>query len=94
MRNFFTSRRSLLAMASTVFLGLLSHTASAQTYPDKPVRIVVGGPAGGAADVTARLLAEKCHPSWGNPFWSTTSRVQGACSAFRSCSNHREMVTP
>lgn len=63
----FLPKRSLIVAAASVFLGVLSHTASAQTYPDKPVRIVVGAPAGGAADVTARLLAEKMSPVLGQP---------------------------
>lgn len=32
--------------------------AQAQTFPDKPIRIVVGAPAGGSADVIARVLSE------------------------------------
>ena len=33
--------------------------ASAQSYPQKPVRIVVGVPAGGTTDVVARLVGQK-----------------------------------
>jgi tripartite-type tricarboxylate transporter receptor subunit TctC len=40
---------------------------SAQSYPNGPVRIVVGFAAGGAADATARLIAPKLHQLWGQP---------------------------
>src|SRR5688500_8567295 len=33
--------------------------ASAQTYPQKPIRLVVGVPAGGTTDVVARLVGQK-----------------------------------
>lgn len=36
----------------------------AQTYPDRPVRIIVGLPPGGGVDFIARVLAQKLSESW------------------------------
>jgi tripartite-type tricarboxylate transporter receptor subunit TctC len=41
--------------------------ASAQTFPNKPVRIVVPYPAGGPIDMTTRPLAQKLTDAMGNP---------------------------
>ena len=59
-------RRALLAFAATAVLGHQG-SACAQTYPDKPIRIVVGGPAGGAVDVTARMMGERMSAILGQP---------------------------
>ena len=40
-------------------------TAGAQTFPAKPVRIVVPFPAGGGLDFTTRVLAQKLSAAWG-----------------------------
>jgi tripartite-type tricarboxylate transporter receptor subunit TctC len=41
-------------------------TASAATgYPDKPIRFIVGFPAGGGSDILARVIGQKLHESWG-----------------------------
>jgi hypothetical protein len=44
---------------------LLSSVVLAQNYPTKSVRFMVGFAAGGAADITARILAQKLSELWG-----------------------------
>jgi tripartite-type tricarboxylate transporter receptor subunit TctC len=50
-----------LARPLALVLGLLAFVsvASAQTYPDRPITLVVPYPAGGGNDVLARLVAER-----------------------------------
>ena len=47
---------------------LSSAAALAQTYPDRPVKIVVGFPAGGPTDIVARLFSERAGASLHQPF--------------------------
>ena len=46
---------------------LLALAAGAQTFPSKPVRIVIGFPAGGPLDQHARLLSERLQAVLGQP---------------------------
>jgi len=46
---------------------LCSLTAGAQTYPARPVKIIVTIPPGGAPDIVARVIGEKIGPSLGQP---------------------------
>jgi tripartite-type tricarboxylate transporter receptor subunit TctC len=56
--------RIALALAC---IGLSAGPAHAQTYPTKPVTIVVTLAAGGAADVIARAVAQRLTEEWGQP---------------------------
>jgi len=47
-----------LAAALLITYTLVTVTASAQTYPDRPVIMIVAFPPGGAADATARILQD------------------------------------
>jgi tripartite-type tricarboxylate transporter receptor subunit TctC len=42
-------------------------TAHAQTYPTKPIRIIIPFPIGGIADVFARIIGAKLNEAWGQP---------------------------
>ena len=57
-------RRRLASLLALAPLAMALHApASAQTWPDKPLRIMVGASAGGGTDILARLLAEKMGPA-------------------------------
>jgi len=51
-------RRFLHLSAGAAMVPLMLRTTAAQTYPTKPVRIVVGYPAGGSSDFHARLMGQ------------------------------------
>jgi tripartite-type tricarboxylate transporter receptor subunit TctC len=53
-----------LAIAVVLFC---AHAAFAQTYPTKPVRLIVGFPPGGAVDMVARAVAQELQESLAHP---------------------------
>jgi tripartite-type tricarboxylate transporter receptor subunit TctC len=56
---FYVSAASAFALAAGVAtLPVPPSLARAQTYPTRPVRIIVGAPAGGGIDINARLIAQ------------------------------------
>lgn len=57
------SRRLALGL-----LALLGSGAMAQTYPSKPVKVVVGYSAGGAVDIIARTVGQSMSAAMGQPF--------------------------
>ena len=60
-RSYFIKTLVALAVASAASF------ASAQAWPSKPVRFVVGAPAGTAPDTAARSISEKLSTLWGQP---------------------------
>jgi tripartite-type tricarboxylate transporter receptor subunit TctC len=56
-------KNRLLSLASAALIATAGG-ALAQSYPAKPVRMIVPFPAGGATDIVARLIAQKLTESW------------------------------
>lgn len=67
----FTKIIASVALACTSLCG----AAFAQTYPSKPVTIVVPFSPGGATDIMSRTLAERLRHRLANPCWWRTGQV-------------------
>ncbi|MBK6367715.1 MAG: tripartite tricarboxylate transporter substrate binding protein [Polaromonas sp.] len=61
------NRRHLLAISASFGAALALPSAHAQSWPGKPVRLIVPFAAGGSTDVLARMLGQKLGELWGQP---------------------------
>jgi tripartite-type tricarboxylate transporter receptor subunit TctC len=60
------SRRKFLQLAcGAVAIPAVARTGWAQSYPARPIRVIVPVSAGGANDVSARMIAQKLSEAWG-----------------------------
>ena len=59
-------RRTLLA-AGLAALGMPQAVLAQSTWPDRPIRLIIGFPAGGPTDFPGRLLQEPLQRLWGQP---------------------------
>jgi tripartite-type tricarboxylate transporter receptor subunit TctC len=60
--------KTLASLALALSMITASFAAEAQTYPDKPVRVVVPYPPGGTVDLVARVLAQSLTVQTGQQF--------------------------
>src|SRR5258708_38695481 len=61
-------RKFLRPAAGAAVLPAVARIAAAQTYPTRPVRLVVGFAAGQAIDILARLIAQSLSERFGQQF--------------------------
>ena len=64
-RQIFKNFKAFIAALSLSALGALP--VAAQSWPDKPVRVVVPAPAGSSLDVIVRSMGETLKARWGQP---------------------------
>src|SRR5258707_292081 len=64
----FPRRQFLQLAAGAAVLPAVSRIAKAQTYPARPVRLIIGYTPGGSADLTARLMGQWLSERLGQPF--------------------------
>jgi tripartite-type tricarboxylate transporter receptor subunit TctC len=63
------ARREFLHLGGAAAVAtVIPSLAAAQTYPSRPVRIIVGFGPGGAADILARLIGQRLSEQLGRPF--------------------------
>jgi tripartite-type tricarboxylate transporter receptor subunit TctC len=62
-----TRRLALASLVASLGVLALSPAAAQETFPSRPIRIVVPFPAGGPTDILSRIVAQKMSEAWGQP---------------------------
>jgi tripartite-type tricarboxylate transporter receptor subunit TctC len=58
-------KKVFAVIAGAILLATASAHASESTFPDKPIRLVIGSAAGSGPDLISRVLAERLFKTWG-----------------------------
>ena len=81
-------RRTFLRLAAgALALPALPRLARAQSYPSRPVRLIVGFAAGGGADIAGRLMGQALSERLGQPFIVENRTGAGSNIAAEAVSN-------
>lgn len=59
--------KTIIGVVLSCLLTMFTLQAAAQTFPAKPIRIIVPFPAGGTSDILTRLIGAKLTEAWGQP---------------------------
>ena len=60
-------KRIALMLAPLAVAGHACAQGAADSYPSRPIRIIVPFPAGGPTDILARVIAQRMNEDWGQP---------------------------
>ena len=55
----------VIASVTAAVFALLALPAAAQTWPNKPIRVIIPYPAGGTSDILARMIGPELTKAWG-----------------------------
>jgi|SRR6516165_9053464 len=79
--------KRLFAWLAAGFLSVHAWAANAQTYPDRPIRIITANSAGGTSDIFVRALAEELQRRLGQPIIIENRSGGGMNIAGRACAD-------